>query len=44
MPKVSLTASIVAKAECPKGKRKLDLFDTQTKGLLLEVRGGCAHA
>lgn len=38
MPKVSLTASIVAKAECPKGKRKLDLFDTQTKGLLLEVR------
>jgi integrase len=38
VPKVSLSASIVANTPCPKGKRKLDLFDTQTKGLLLEVR------
>jgi len=38
MPKVTLTSSIVASTKCPTDKRKLDLFDQNTKGLLLEVR------
>lgn len=38
MPTTALTAPLVASASCPPGKRKIDLFDTQTKGLMLEVR------
>ena len=38
MPKVLLTAASVRQAECPAVQRKLDLFDTHTKGLMLEVR------
>lgn len=38
MPKVSLTPQVVATAKCPAGKRKVDLFDVTTKGLMLEVR------
>ena len=38
MTKVLLTPSTVEMAKCPAGKRKLDLFDQRTKGLLLEVR------
>jgi integrase len=38
MPKVLLTAASVRQAECPAAQRKLDLFDTHTKGLMLEVR------
>jgi integrase len=38
MAKVLLTPSTVESVKCPAGKRKLDLFDQRTKGLLLEVR------
>jgi len=38
MPKVLLTPQIVASTACPSGQRKLDLFDTSTKGLMLEIR------
>ena len=38
MTKVLLTPSTVESVKCPAGKRKLDLFDQRTKGLLLEVR------
>ena len=38
MPKLSLTPSLVEKAACPADKRKIDLFDDKTKGLMLEVR------
>jgi integrase len=38
MAKILLTSSIVASTVCPTNQKKLDLFDTQTKGFLLEVR------
>ena len=38
MSKITLTPSNVQSAKCPADKRKLDLFDQRTKGLLLEVR------
>jgi integrase len=38
MPKVILTPAVVAGASCPNGKRKMDLFDTYSRGLMLEVR------
>lgn len=39
MAKLHLTPSVVSEAACPTGRKKIDLFDTHTKGLLLEVRG-----
>jgi integrase len=38
MAQQHLTPSVVNQAICPSDKKKLDLFDTQTKGLVLEVR------
>ena len=38
MPREALTSSVVAKAVCPCDQRKLDIFDTRTRGLMLEVR------
>ena len=38
MAKIQLSPSVVTSAVCPTGKKRLDLFDTQTKGLLLEIR------
>ena len=38
MPVVLLTANLVDKTACPPGKGKLDLFDSDCKGLQLEVR------
>lgn len=37
MPKIALTQQIVKTSACPSDKRKLDLFDIDCKGLLLEV-------
>lgn len=38
MPKVSLTPTLIEQAMCPMTSRRIDLYDTRTKGLLLEVR------
>lgn len=38
MPKTLLTARSVSDAICPQGQSKINLFDTQIKGLMLEVR------
>jgi len=38
MPQIKLTQPIIHKLEVPEGKRKADYFDTEQKGLLLEVR------
>lgn len=38
MPKILLTQNYVTTSVCPVDQKKLDLFDTQTKGLLLEIR------
>ena len=38
MPTVTLTPNVVSEAVCPQGRGKVDLFDTATKGLMLEVR------
>jgi integrase len=38
MPKVHLTPSLIKNAACDKAKRKTDLFDISTKGLMVEVR------
>jgi integrase len=38
MPKVHLTPSLIKNATCDKAKRKTDLFDISTKGLMVEVR------
>ncbi|QDX82073.1 integrase [Denitratisoma sp. DHT3] len=38
MAQLRLTPSIVNGMVCPPGKKKLDLFDVQAKGLVLEVR------
>ena len=38
MPKVSLDAVFVQRAECPLGKKKIDYWDTAVTGFVLEVR------
>lgn len=38
MPKLQLTPSLVSNAHCPADRKRLDMFDIQTKGLVLEVR------
>ena len=38
MPTVSLSPQVVKDALCPKGMRKCDLFDSNCKGLMLEIR------
>lgn len=38
MPKIQLTTQVVSTYQPPTGTRKVDLFDVQTKGLVLEVR------
>lgn len=38
MPLTLLSQTLVSTYTVPTGKRKIDLFDTQTKGLVLEVR------
>lgn len=38
MPKVSLTPTLIEQSKCPTNSRRVDLYDTRTKGLLLEVR------
>jgi integrase len=45
MPVLILTQSLLKTLTCPAGKRKIDFFDAQCKGLLLEIResGGCTY-
>ena len=46
MPRVALTPSFVANPpNCPEGRLKIDYFDTQLPGFLLEVRasGKCTY-
>jgi integrase len=38
MAQLHLTPTVVNQTVCPANKRKLDLFDTHTKGLVLEAR------
>lgn len=38
MPIVTLDANVVKNAVCPKNKKKLDLYDTEIKGFMVEVR------
>ena len=38
MPRVHLTASFVRSVDCPPERRKIDYFDTDQRGLMLEVR------
>ena len=38
MPTVSLDAAFVRSATCPEGKSRIDFFDTNIKGFVLEVR------
>jgi len=38
MPKLLLTPALVSNADCPADRKRLDMFDIQTKGLVLEVR------
>lgn len=38
MPKLHLTNPIIKNTQCPVDRKKVDLFDTETKGLMLEVR------
>jgi integrase len=38
MAKLILTKSFIASASCPDGKAKVDFFDLQCRGLMLEVR------
>ena len=38
MPTVSLTPSFVRSARCPTGSRKVDYFDADQRGFMLEVR------
>ncbi len=38
MPVVLLTSNLIATTSCPAGKGKLDFFDTECKGLQLEIR------
>ena len=45
MPKQKLTRSVVAKATCPPGQKREFITDTDTRGLVLEVRasGGSTY-
>ena len=38
MPRAKLTRSFIAAAGCPTGRPKVDFFDTNQRGLMLEVR------
>ncbi len=38
MSKTTLTPALVIATACPAGKRRVDIFDVKTKGLVLEVR------
>jgi integrase len=38
MPKVLLTPQLIKQTVCPDGKAKCDLFDSNCKGLMLEIR------
>ena len=38
MPKIQLTSGFVRAAGCPVGRAKVDFFDTNQRGLMLEVR------
>lgn len=38
MPKTTLTPTLVSTTVCPPDKRRVDIFDSKTKGLLLEIR------
>jgi integrase len=38
MARTLLTRLVIDSAVCPEGRRKVDLFDTQCKGLVIEVR------
>jgi integrase len=38
MAKLLLTSTLVSNASCPAEAKRLDIFDTNTKGLILEVR------
>lgn len=38
MAKITLTSQLVKNTVCPPDKRKVDLFDTDCRGLMLEVR------
>ena len=38
MPNLLLTQKFIQTASCPENKRRIDYFDTQCKGLLIEVR------
>jgi len=38
MTKLCLTPAVIQKSICPEGKRRIDLFDTKTKGMIVEVR------
>jgi len=38
VPKLLLTPSNVDSTQCPNNAKKIDLFDTKTRGLLLEIR------
>jgi len=35
---INLTPQIIQSATCPEGKAKLDLFDLQCRGLMVEIR------
>lgn len=38
MPRIALTTQLINTTTCPHGKAKWDLFDSNCKGLLLEIR------
>ena len=38
MAKLQLTPTVVSTSVCPAGQKRLDIFDTQSKGLVLEIR------
>src|SRR5882724_10732621 len=38
MPRVRLSAAFVRSAACPEGVKKIDFFDNEQRGFMLEVR------
>src|SRR4029078_6855999 len=38
MPRVQLSPAFVRSIECPEGMKKIDLFDSEQRGFMLEVR------
>src|SRR5689334_20631452 len=38
MPRVQLSPAFVRSVECPEGMKKIDLFDSEQRGFMLEVR------